>query len=191
MESDHTSAIDCLVIFDGEIYCSSEKNIGSYKLSDGRHLKNFVGHTNSIFCLHVTNQYLFSGAQDHTIRLWDKKSTTCLHILTGHTKGISCIKTCKDWIISGSYDGTIKIWDIHSTECLKTLSGHMDVYSICVVEPLIISGSADGSIRVWELNTGNCKIMIDSGWVEAIDVDIQDGVIASLGESGIKIWKGF
>lgn len=45
---------------------------------------HFVGHSESITCLAVTNDtmYLVSGSKDATVRVWDTSTHLCLHLLS-------------------------------------------------------------------------------------------------------------
>lgn len=59
--------------------------------------------------------YLLSGADDHTIKIWDYQTRACLQTLEGHSHNVSsvCFHPRLPLIISASEDGTVRLW--HST----------------------------------------------------------------------------
>ena len=59
--------------------------------------------------------YLLSGADDHTVKIWDYQTKACLQTLEGHGHNISAVNFHPrlPLIISASEDGTVRLW--HST----------------------------------------------------------------------------
>ena len=59
--------------------------------------------------------YLLSGADDHTIKIWDYQTRACLQTLEGHSHNVSsvCFHPRLPLIVSASEDGTVRLW--HST----------------------------------------------------------------------------
>mmetsp|Transcript_2894 Transcript_2894/g.5235 ORF Transcript_2894/g.5235 Transcript_2894/m.5235 type:complete len:990 (-) Transcript_2894:195-3164(-) len=59
--------------------------------------------------------YLLSGADDHTVKIWDYQTRSCLQTLEGHAHNVSavCFHPRLPLIISASEDGTVRLW--HST----------------------------------------------------------------------------
>ncbi|MBK7391550.1 MAG: hypothetical protein IPI23_21495 [Bacteroidetes bacterium] len=70
-------------------------------------------------------QYIVSGGQDNTIKLWDSAGIL-ISTLSGHTGDVYDVKFSMndDFIISGSQDNTIKIWDRASGLVVHTITGH-------------------------------------------------------------------
>jgi WD40 repeat protein len=104
---------------------------------------------------------IVSGSRDHTIRVWDADSGTCLRTLSGHQGGVPSVWASPDGrrIVSGSFDHTIRVWDADSGTCLRTLSGHQSGVQSVWASPdgrRIVSGSTDGTIRVWDADSGHC-----------------------------------
>lgn len=56
--------------------------------------------------------YLISGADDHTVRIWDYQNKTCVQVLEGHTQNVSavCFHPELPIMLTGSEDGTVRIW---------------------------------------------------------------------------------
>ncbi|KAL0397069.1 UNVERIFIED_CONTAM: Coatomer subunit beta'-2 [Sesamum calycinum] len=59
--------------------------------------------------------YLITGSDDHTAKVWDYQTKSCIQTLEGHTHNVSavCFHPELPIIITGSEDGTVRIW--HST----------------------------------------------------------------------------
>jgi len=130
------------------------------------------GHTDRVNCVAVSGiintpdelgkQYIISGSEDNTIKIWDLSTFELVTTLEGDTDYINCVAVSgiintadnieKQYIISGSDDETIKIWDLSTFELVATLEGHnYPVISIAVSGKYIISGSED--IKIWDLST--------------------------------------
>ncbi|KAL3840909.1 hypothetical protein ACJIZ3_025500 [Penstemon smallii] len=59
--------------------------------------------------------FLITGSDDHTAKVWDYQTKSCVQTLEGHTHNVSavCFHPELPIIITGSEDGTVRIW--HST----------------------------------------------------------------------------
>ncbi|PCH41976.1 WD40 repeat-like protein [Wolfiporia cocos MD-104 SS10] len=120
-------------------------------------VNRYSGHEHSILCLAFlpTHNKIASGSADETIRIWDARSSSCLHVLRGQTSTIKSIAVTRrgDRIASCSYL-TVRLWDTQSYECLATLEGHSWLVSSVSFSPdatRLVSGSFDKSVRVWDL----------------------------------------
>nr|XP_002732855.2 PREDICTED: kinesin-like protein KIF21A-like [Saccoglossus kowalevskii] len=87
------------------------------------------GHTKAVLTVQATEDLLFSGSKDRTVKVWSLETGQEVLSLVGHPNNVVSVKYCEKiglaFSVSTSY---IKIWDIrdgHST-CIKTLSssGH-------------------------------------------------------------------
>ena len=83
------------------------------------HHFSLEGHERGVNCVDYYHggdkPYLLSGADDHTLRIWDYQTKTCVQVLEGHTNNVSaCAFHAKlPIIVSASEDGTVRLW--HST----------------------------------------------------------------------------
>jgi WD40 repeat protein len=68
------------------------------------------GHRQSVTCLAIWNDFLCSGSNDRTVKLWNEKGE-CVVALQGHTYSVSCLTVWNGFICSGSFDNTIRIWN--------------------------------------------------------------------------------
>ncbi|MGB3346188.1 MAG: tetratricopeptide repeat protein, partial [Candidatus Humimicrobiia bacterium] len=171
----HKGWVNCVVITTDGKYIVSGSNDNTLKLWDintGECLRTFKGHKGWVKSIDVSKlskpvgrtkkkQYIISGSDDGTIKLWDLNNGECLLTFEGHKYGINTIAFSKDdrYIISGSSDNTIKLWDLNSGECLRNFEGHNKAVKDLVITPdggFIISGSLDDTLRLWDLNSSKC-----------------------------------
>ena len=58
----------------------------------------------------LSNEKIFSGSADRTIKIWEVNTGNCLQTLEGHTNFVISIKVLsEEKIISGSWDKAIKV----------------------------------------------------------------------------------
>ena len=74
--------------------------------------KQYEGHDGWVYTLKIYENFLFSGGDDKTIRVWNLESTELLEELCGHDNGVTSLELADDNLSSGSYDPTITCWDI-------------------------------------------------------------------------------
>ena len=72
----------------------------------------FKGHLDSINCLAMDGNILFSGSDDKTIRLWDTLNCQYLTLIDAHEVGVRDLLVIEDsgHLVSCSY-GNIHVWD--------------------------------------------------------------------------------
>ena len=64
----------------------------------------------------VKHQWLMTGSDDSTIRIWDIISGKCLEELVGHKNGVTSMTFANNQLFSGSYDHYIIVWDLVEIE---------------------------------------------------------------------------
>ena len=121
------------------------------KLSEHSHLVNSV-----VFS--PNGQWLASGSDDNTVKIWNPNTGEQLRTLEGHDTDVTTVAFSPDGqlLASGSDDNTVKIWDPNNGELWRTLEGHGgDVKSVTFSPDgqLLASGSDDDTIKIWNLNT--------------------------------------
>ena len=99
--------------------------IRSFNLETGE-VKQYEGHASWVLCMstYITydengrqkTNWLMSGSDDSTIRIWDITSTKCLEKLTEHKNGVTCLTFVKEGLISASYDLSLINWDMKVIE---------------------------------------------------------------------------
>ncbi|GLJ48904.1 hypothetical protein SUGI_1031530 [Cryptomeria japonica] len=192
---------------------TNSEQLRVYELASMACTYELKGHTGIVLCLDsvaVSGKVLLaSGAQDHSVRVWDTESRSCLCVATGHMGAIGAVafsKKAKNFFVSGSSDRTIKLWNLANVlesngaeEPAKltsqaTVAAHdKDINSVAVApnDSLVCTGSQDKTARVWRL-PHLVPLMVLRGhkrgvWcVEFSPVD--QCVMTASGDKTIKIW---
>ncbi|CAN6456316.1 unnamed protein product [Victoria cruziana] len=116
--------------------------------------------------------YLITGSDDHTAKVWDYQTKSCVQTLEGHTHNVSavCFHPELPIIITGSEDGTVRIWHATTYRLENTLNYGLErVWAV---------GYMKGSNRV-VIGYDEGTIMIKIGREEPV---------ASMDSSGKIIW---
>eukprot|EP00002_Diphylleia_rotans_P008491 TRINITY_DN1835_c0_g2_i6.p1 TRINITY_DN1835_c0_g2~~TRINITY_DN1835_c0_g2_i6.p1 ORF type:complete len:868 (+),score=134.43 TRINITY_DN1835_c0_g2_i6:69-2672(+) len=111
-------------------------------------------HTDSIWCMCASENSLFTGSRDATIRQWNLKTGALIHTFSGHTRQVYHIVVQEDILFSCSSDHSCKIWSISDQRLLLSFS-HDDAINFFHVEGgYLYTASNDKTIRKWEWRTG-------------------------------------
>ncbi|MGI0486567.1 NB-ARC domain-containing protein [Pantanalinema rosaneae CENA516] len=105
------------------------------------------------------SQFLLSGSDDGTLKLWDCDRGECLRTFKGHDGWVHSVNISPDgrWCVSGSWDQTVKLWDCQTGECLQTWREHSSRVKCVAFSPdgrTVASGSDDQTVRLWSVETG-------------------------------------
>lgn len=136
---------------------------------------SFDGHLDLVAAIAFSpdDQYVASGSNDRTIRIWRADDAQLVRTMTGQ----SAIKVITfspqgQYLASGARDGSIKIWDWQTGLEVKTLSGHTNSLTDLEWSPdgtKLASSGWDRKVRVWDFVTGNeLKSFDNEGWVRAV-----------------------
>eukprot|EP01135_Chromosphaera_perkinsii_P002661 Nk52_evm29s226 gene=Nk52_evmTU29s226 len=160
-------------------------------LSGEYSVQTLEGHSDSVACLSLQQQELYTGSDDHTIRHWDLETSHCIRTFSGHTNIVTCLAVDKNHMVSGSWDATLKVWSLKTGECLRTIRGHAAAV-LCVQFKgrLVLSGSFDNTIKVFDLKTGQCKRTLrgHTNSVLCLQFD-RNKIISGSEDTSIKIWS--
>ena len=77
--------------------------------------------------LTVCGDVVISGRKDGKLRVWNKATGRCDHVLRGHMKEVSCLACWEQYLMSGSDDHTIRVWQVGGAglwQCLGTITAH-------------------------------------------------------------------
>ena len=68
------------------------------------------GHSSTVRCMAMKDNYVVSGSRDNTLRLWNLDTFQCEGVLQGHVAAVRCVCFDGKKIVSGSYDYTVKVY---------------------------------------------------------------------------------
>lgn len=106
-------AIKVMIIHENTIFVAGcDPVIRSFNLETGES-KNFEGHEGWVYCLAIHGDYLFSGGDDKTIKIWDISTAQMVEELRGHENGVTCLAFANNELFSGSFDYYIIWWDLN------------------------------------------------------------------------------
>ncbi|GIY32726.1 transducin beta-like protein 3 [Caerostris extrusa] len=141
------------------------------------------------------DQYIASGSQDHTVKIWNSSELSLLGTLRGHKKGVWCVKFSPVDLAVATSAETIRIWSLLDYSCLKVFDGHEA--SILQVTFLsrgtqLLSSAADGIINLWSIKNNICikSFAEHSERVWTIATSSTEDYFASGGaDSCLIVWK--
>lgn len=168
----------------------------------GELLQAFSGHTGSVrdvsFAPH--GNWLATGAEDATGRLWDLGTGACLATFRGHLTHVCDIRVAPDsaTVATGSYDGFAILWDPATGEPRHKLAHEYRVEQLAYApdSARLATGTGDfwapepGIVRVWDVATGELlreTPLPDGGYVTALRYD-QDEIVAQSSTGQVHSW---
>lgn len=103
-------------------------------------------------------QFLASGAQDNTVRIWRVADGELLYTLA-HTRPVMSVDISPDGqlLASSTRDSSLNIWHMKDGELLHTLRGHSFVITSVTFSPngeFLASGAEDSTVRIWRVANG-------------------------------------
>ncbi|HEY9608014.1 serine/threonine-protein kinase [Allocoleopsis sp.] len=131
-------------------------------------------------------QFLASGYEDKTVRLWNLETGEVISTLMGHAQGVKSVAFSPDgtMLATGSDDQTIKLWNVSNGQEIYTLCGHSHAVKSVAFSPdgqVLASGSWDKTIKLWNVQTGVAeKTLTGHGLqVSAVAFSPTDNILSS------------
>ncbi|KAH8277884.1 hypothetical protein KR018_009642 [Drosophila ironensis] len=124
-----------------------------------------LAHQQPITCMQVVNDMVFTGSQDHTLKVYCLNKSDVEYTLHGHCGPVTCLFVDR-WQPgtggSGSQDGLLCVWDLFTGACMYTIQAHDGAVSCLACAPTyVISLGTDERICVWERFQGNLLTTIN------------------------------
>eukprot|EP00698_Gefionella_okellyi_P008817 TRINITY_DN2207_c0_g2_i1.p1 TRINITY_DN2207_c0_g2~~TRINITY_DN2207_c0_g2_i1.p1 ORF type:complete len:702 (+),score=122.87 TRINITY_DN2207_c0_g2_i1:67-2172(+) len=139
---------------DSVFTAGNDCKIQRWHAASGKHIGTLVGHTDAVTTLMVDTNFLFSGSEDHTVRIWDLVSMDELRVLKAHTAVVRDILQLPGGsFVSGGADGRVCLWKAAVREPLVTLNfeGELCTFTYHRSRHAVIAGTTEGSLVVMPL----------------------------------------
>ena len=164
--NDTITALDFDMPFGTMVTSALDDTVRVWDLNLGRCMGFLEGHTASVRCLQVEDNFVATGSMDATIRLWDLSQTKYEPFDTPDNaeddeEGLS---------YSNAEDENQPPPPANAMEdCpLFTLEAHVDeITALHFRGDMLVSGSADKTLRQWDLVKGRCVQTLDVLWAAA------------------------
>ncbi|KAI0854852.1 putative E3 ubiquitin ligase complex SCF subunit sconB, partial [Xylaria cubensis] len=149
------------------------------------------GHTDSVMCLQIYNNFLVTGSYDASIKLWNLDSESLVRTFLGHSAGIRALQFDSSKIVSGSLDATIKIWNWQTGQCVLTLSSHNDaLVGLDLAGKILASSSMDKTIKIWNFEGKEAfTLRGHKDGVNSVSMDVTSRTLISASDDfTIRLW---
>nr|ACD37568.1 beta-transducin repeat containing protein [Philodina roseola] len=146
-----------------------------------------------VYCLQYDDEKIVSGLRDNTIKIWNRKTSECVQVLTGHNGSVLCLQYDEQIIVTGSSDSTVRVWNVKTGELINTLLHHCEaVLHLRFADGLMVTCSKDRSIAVWQMNSSlditiKRVLVGHRAAVNVVDFD-EKYIVSASGDRTIKVW---
>ncbi|MDM8528683.1 NB-ARC domain-containing protein [Anaerolineales bacterium HSG24] len=188
--------------FEDRLVFASSSEDGWVRLWDAKTgktpFKVLKGHTGSLWGSCAFNSkynYLASGGNDSTARLWNISTGECLHVL-GHPARVWTVAFSPDnqHLASAGDDMVVYLWDVKTGACLKKFIGHIHPIRDISFHPngnIMATVGHEPFVYLWDVDTGKLinRLSGHRTWVRTISFSADGQFLASGGDDcTIRLW---
>lgn len=138
--------------------CSTDKIVAVWDTEVGVRLRKLKGHqsfVNTVCPARRGPQYLCSGSDDGTIKMWDARKKGIVTTLQSMYQVTAvAFNDTAEQILSGGIDNDIKVWDLRKNDVLYRMRGHSDTVTGMELSPdgsYLLSNAMDNTLRIWDV----------------------------------------
>ncbi|TKA29576.1 hypothetical protein B0A50_03589 [Salinomyces thailandicus] len=142
-----------------------------------------VGHGGPVHALTFsagTGQYLLTGSQDRSIRLYNPFTSKLIQTYSAHGYEVLDLAVSEDngRFASVGGDKTVFLWDVATAQTIRRFTGHVGRVNAVAFggegDGVAVSGSYDGTVKVWDcksrsdrpiMSFSEAKDSVSSVWV--------------------------
>ena len=166
--------------------------------------RSFEGHSAPVRTVgfSANGEYLLSGGDDNTARIWDTMTGKTRSVLHGHSRPLESCAFSADGrqVLSGGQQGQIKLWSLLDYKELRApqarvLEGHDDAILAAAFARdgrQIVTASRDHTARVYDAATGQCVRVLKEGhdFLVSRAIYFHDGkwLLTAAGDNSVRIW---
>jgi len=99
--------------------------------------------------------YVWSGADDCKLCVWNPNTFECIKLLDAHKAKITCMSVVGNTLWTGSWDTSIKIWDPTTLDLVKEVKVYQHTDAISA----ILHFNHDGSQYIWTASWDKCIVV--------------------------------
>ncbi len=144
--------------------------------------------------------YVFSGGDDNTVRVWETVTGRPHSQLRGHSRPVESCAIAPDGmqVLSGGQEGQIKLWDLIDYKAAPqgmALAGHADAVLAAAFSrdgSRVITAGSDHAARVFESDSGKSLATLNEGhdFLATRAVYFRDGrrLLTAGGDRTARIW---
>ena len=131
----------------------------------------------------TSSDFLVTGSNDFTLKVWDLNSGTAKSTFKGHTSSINSVAFSQGCIVSAAFDGSVKVWTHKGVE-ITTMYCHKQRVNACLVN-IPNNSSSSSSISDW------ADIVSDEEELkQKVQLDLIKVITAS-DDGTVGVWKPF
>ncbi|KAJ7676549.1 WD40-repeat-containing domain protein [Mycena polygramma] len=144
-------------------------------------IRTYDGHSQPIVCvsqLSTIPPYFLSASLDHTIRIWDATSTSCVRVIACNELLSAAVHSQSHLILSGSTDGVVSAWDYsNGSQLWHIRTGTSAVTSLTIdsASTRFAVGCKDYSVHIYDVRR-------QEHGIRSLKFDPHDKYVAFCGE---------